>query len=72
MLKALMTSLYNRDNIIVTVTRPFAHSLRLRGVREVEIVPNGADVNVFRPCGKDVVRRRLKNDEFVIVYEGVL
>ena len=72
LLKALMTSLYNKGDLVVAVTRPIARSLRLRGVRKVEILPNGADVNVFRPYGKDAVRRRLglKNDEFIIVYEG--
>jgi glycosyltransferase involved in cell wall biosynthesis len=70
--KALMTSLYNKGDLVVAVTRPIARSLRLRGIRKVEIVPNGADVNIFRPYGKDAVRRRLglKNDEFIIVYEG--
>jgi glycosyltransferase involved in cell wall biosynthesis len=72
LLKALMTSLYNKGDLIVTVTRSVAHNLRLRGIRKMEIVPNGADVNVFRPYEKDAVRRRLglKNDDFVVVYEG--
>jgi glycosyltransferase involved in cell wall biosynthesis len=70
--RALMTSLYNKADLAVAVTCPIARSLRLRGVRKVEIVPNGADVNVFKPYEKDAVRRRLglKNDEFIIVYEG--
>jgi glycosyltransferase involved in cell wall biosynthesis len=72
LLRALMTSLYNKGDLVVAVTRSIARSLRLRGVRKVEILPNGADVNVFRPYEKDAVRRRLglKNDEFIIVYEG--
>jgi glycosyltransferase involved in cell wall biosynthesis len=70
--KALMTSLYNKGDLVAAVTRPIARSLRLRGVRKVKILPNGADVNVFRPYEKDAVRRRLglKNDDFVVVYEG--
>jgi len=72
LLKALMTSLYNKSDLVVTVTRLVARSLRLRGVRGIKIVPNGADINVFRPYEKSVVRRRfgLKDDDFVIVYEG--
>jgi glycosyltransferase involved in cell wall biosynthesis len=72
LLKALMTSLYNKGDLVVTVTRSVARSLRLRGVRKVEVVPNGADIKVFRPYGRDSVRGKLglKNDEFVIVYEG--
>jgi glycosyltransferase involved in cell wall biosynthesis len=70
--KALMTSLYNKGDLVIAVTQPIARSLRLRGVRKVKILPNGADVNIFRPYEKDAVRRRLglKNDEFIIVYEG--
>lgn len=72
LLKALMTSLYNKSDLVVAVTQPIARSLKLRGVRGVKIVPNGADINVFRPYEKSVVRRRLglRDDEFVIVYEG--
>jgi glycosyltransferase involved in cell wall biosynthesis len=72
LLKALMTSLYNKSDLVVTVTSSVARSLRLRGVRKVEIVPNGADVNVFRPYEKNAVKRKLglKKDEFVVVYEG--
>jgi glycosyltransferase involved in cell wall biosynthesis len=73
LLKALMTSLYDKGDLVVTVTQPVARSLRLRGVRRVGVVPNGADVNVFRPCGRDAIRRKLGliDDEFVVVYEGV-
>jgi len=72
LLKTLMTSLYNRSDLVIAVTQSIACSLKLRGIREVKIVPNGADVNIFRPYEKDAVRRRLglKNDEFIIVYEG--
>jgi glycosyltransferase involved in cell wall biosynthesis len=74
LLRALMTSLYNKGDLVVAVTRPIARSLRLRGIRKVEIVPNGADINVFRPYEKDAARRKLglKDDEFVIVYEGTV
>jgi len=74
LLKTLMTSLYNRSDLVVTVTQPIARSLKLRGVRGVKIVPNGADINVFRPYEKSVVRRGLglRDDEFVILYEGVV
>jgi len=72
LLKALMTSLYNKGDLVVAVTQPIARSLRLRGVRRVEVIPNGADINVFRPYEKNTVRGRLglKDDEFVLVYEG--
>jgi glycosyltransferase involved in cell wall biosynthesis len=72
LLKTLMTSLYNRSDLVIAVTQSIACSLKLRGLREVKIVPNGADVNVFRPYEKGAVRRRLglKDDEFIIVYEG--
>jgi glycosyltransferase involved in cell wall biosynthesis len=72
LLKTLMTSLYDKAVLVIAVTHPIARSLMLRGVRRVRILPNGADVNVFMPYEKDVIRRRLglKNDEFIIIYEG--
>jgi len=72
LLKTLMTSLYNRSDLVIAVTQSIACSLKLRGIGEVKIVSNGADVNVFRPYEKGAVRRRLglKDDEFIIVYEG--
>jgi len=72
MLKTLMASLYDKADLVVAVTYPIARSLMLRGANRVRIVPNGADVNVFRPYEKDVTRikLRLKNDDFIIVYEG--
>ena len=72
MLKTLMASLYDKADLVVAVTYPIARSLMLRGVNRVRIVPNGADVNVFRPYEKDVTRIKLglKNDDFIIVYEG--
>jgi glycosyltransferase involved in cell wall biosynthesis len=72
LLKTLMTSLYDKAVLVIAVTHPIARSLMLRGVRRVRILPNGADVNVFRPYEKDIIRRRLglKNDEFIIIYEG--
>jgi glycosyltransferase involved in cell wall biosynthesis len=72
LLKALMTSLYDKSDMVVAVTQPISRNLRLRGVRDVKVVPNGADVSAFRPYEKDSARRRLgfKDDEFIIIYEG--
>ena len=74
LLKRVMTALYEKSDLVVTVTQPIAGSLTLRGVRRVKIVPNGADVTVFKPYDKAAVRRRLrvKDEEFIIVYEGTV
>ncbi|MEM3365315.1 MAG: glycosyltransferase family 4 protein [Candidatus Bathyarchaeia archaeon] len=70
--KVLMTSIYVKSNLIVTVTPHLARSLLIRGVRDVRLVPNGADVSVFRPYEKAGIRERLKlrKGEFVLVYSG--
>ncbi|MHA1583362.1 MAG: hypothetical protein ACTSYM_12820 [Candidatus Baldrarchaeia archaeon] len=52
LLKIVITKIYTRSNLIVTVTRLFAKNLSLRGVKNVRIMPNGADVSVFKPYEK--------------------
>jgi len=70
--KTLMTSIYARSDLVVTVTQNLVQSLLLRGIDNVKLVPNGADVSIFKPYGKANVREELglKKDDFILVYSG--
>ncbi|MEM3190362.1 MAG: glycosyltransferase family 4 protein [Candidatus Bathyarchaeia archaeon] len=70
--KALMASIYAKSDLVVAVTPNIVRSLLLRGVKEVKLVPNGADVSVFRPYEKASMREKLglKKDDFILVYSG--
>ncbi len=70
--KMLMSALYIKADLVVTVTEKVAKSLKVRGVTKIKVVPNGADINVFRPYEKNITRKKLglKAKDFIIVYEG--
>lgn len=71
-LKTLMIKIYLKSELVVTVTHPYAKSLSLKGVRNVKVVPNGADTNIFKPYDKKVMRQKfgLPMDDLIIVYSG--
>ncbi|HYL67319.1 MAG TPA: glycosyltransferase family 4 protein [Nitrosopumilaceae archaeon] len=71
-LKTLITRCYINSAQVVTVTNALANSLTERGVRNVKIISNGADTNVFKPYDKLKTRQRLGFDErdFIILYSG--
>jgi len=73
-LKTLITRCYINSAQVVTVTNAIANSLIDRGVRNVKIIANGADTNVFKPYDKLKTRQRLGFDEsdFIILYSGVI
>ena len=71
-IKKLMTALYAKCNLVTAVTPSFVTSLKRRGVTEVRLILNGADVTVFKQCDKDTVRKKLGLNEhdLIIVYSG--
>jgi len=71
-LKTLITRCYINSAQVVTVTNAFAKSLTDRRVKNVKIIANGADTNVFKPYDKLKTRQRLGFDErdFIIMYMG--
>jgi glycosyltransferase involved in cell wall biosynthesis len=73
-LKNFMTRCYYNSDLVVTVTEPLAHSLSLRGVKNVKLVTNGADCSVFKRHNKDASRRKMGFDahDFIMVYSGVI
>jgi colanic acid biosynthesis glycosyl transferase WcaI len=74
-LKFIMTFLYSRSTLTITVIPPFAEHLSKRGVRNVYILPNGADINTFKPVfEKGFLRKKygLEKDSFILIYSGYI
>lgn len=72
--KKLLTCTYTKSQPVTTVTPNFADSLKRRGLTDVRLIPNGADVTVFKPYDKTIMRRKLglNNEDFIIVYSGII
>jgi len=73
-LKKISASIYARSHLVITVTPDFAYSLRERGIANVRLLPNGADITIFKRYNRNAVRRKLRlNDtDFIIVYNGLV
>lgn len=73
-IKKIATYLYAGSSLVVSTTPRFIENLKLRGVGNIECIPNGADIEVFKPYGKIKVRRKLgfDNDRFMVVYSGII
>lgn len=73
-LKYAMTKCYVRSDAVITVTEPLAKSLRKRGVKNVRIISNGADLTVFKPKDRTTSRTKIgiPSDTFVLVYIGFI
>jgi len=73
-IKSVASYFYNNSRLIITVTPSFAKSLKYRGVNNVKVIWNGADISIFKPLNKSLVRTKLglKNNDFVIVYNGFI
>ena len=63
--KKLLTIIYAKSQLVTTVTPNFVDSLKSRGVVNVRLVPNGADVRVFKP-----LTSKKKNRVFTLFYSG--
>jgi len=64
-IKKFATILYAGGRTIMAVTTNFEKSLIERGLRNVKLVPNGADIQTFKPSNI-----RKKGEAFVIFYSG--
>jgi glycosyltransferase involved in cell wall biosynthesis len=71
-LRDLMTSCYLHSELVITVTEAFVRSLALRGVKKIKILPNGADLAIFRPYDKNISRKKLGFNEhdFILAFSG--
>ena len=59
----LAFNLYSNSGLVVAVTSKLVHVLKQRGLTNVALVPNGADVKTFKPSPK-------KDDGFKLFYSG--
>jgi glycosyltransferase involved in cell wall biosynthesis len=73
-LKKFMTECYINSDLVVTTTERFADKLVARGVADVRIIANGADINIFKPYDRKASRAKIGMDEhdFVIIYSGTI
>ncbi|WP_134482627.1 glycosyltransferase family 4 protein [Candidatus Nitrosocosmicus franklandus] len=78
MLKSLITKYYKKSDYVVTVTEALSDDLLSRGIKKVKIIPNGADVNIFKPQQdtklKCQTRKKfgIDDNDFVLVYSGMI
>jgi glycosyltransferase involved in cell wall biosynthesis len=74
LLKRSMTNCYLNSNLVVTVTEKVANSLRREGVKNVKIIPNGADITIFYPRDKTLTRKKIgvSPSDIVLVYSGYI
>jgi glycosyltransferase involved in cell wall biosynthesis len=71
-LKNIMTKCYYNSNVLIAVTQRVADSLKKRGLRDMKVIPNGADTTLFRPMDKIECRDKIgiSKDDFVLIYSG--
>lgn len=65
--KKFATNLYAKSEFIATVTPGFMKALKQRGLRNVRLITNGADVETFKPSSFEK-----KNEGFTILYSGAV
>ncbi len=71
-LKKHMNKFYIKSNLVITVTEPILQNLSNRGIKNVKLIENGADVNIFKPNNKSEIRKLLgfKENDFIFIYSG--
>ncbi len=77
LLKRLITRCYLNSDLVVTVTERLAEELSSRGIKDVMVISNGADINIFRPQSKlkkNNFRQNigLRDNDFVLVFCGTI
>lgn len=74
LLKRIMTWCYRHSNMVIAVTQPFAQSLCSRGVNNLKIVSNGADLTVFKPHDQTRMRKKigLNPSDYVFIFSGTI
>jgi len=72
--KYISYCIYKRAHIVIGVTRTLVNILIRKLYRPVYLIPNGADLNVFKPLNKKEARQRLglSQESLLIGYAGGL
>jgi len=75
-ISAIEQRIYRIAACICCTTQPFIETVVSRGARrhETALIPNGADLEIFRPLPADnpIVREYPFDERFVVMYSGVL
>lgn len=61
-MKRFVAGIYAKSYLVTTVTPSFLNSIQRRGVRNVKLIPNGADIKVFKPA------KKINENNFTLVY----
>ena len=69
LIKRVATACYTQSDLMVAVTPAFVRNLKRRGMRRITLIPNGADIKVFRPRAR--IERGFSDDDFTMVYSGI-
>lgn len=74
-LKKLFTLMYAKSSAVITVTSPIITKLKERGIEKIYLIPNGADVKIFRPLkSEEIIEIRksfsFNSNDFLIAYSG--
>lgn len=67
MVKTLMTNIYSKSHLVVTVTSNLMLHLIQRGITNIRLVPNGADTMTFKSSSI-----KEENENSTIFYSGVI
>jgi glycosyltransferase involved in cell wall biosynthesis len=74
LLEKIELFMYRNADLVVPVTWAFQQNLERRGILgdKITVIPNGANLELFQPCGKDteLAARLGLADKFVIGYIG--
>lgn len=67
-------SVLHKSNVILAVTESLKRALEEKSLKNVMLIPNGADLATFKSRDKMMARSQLglDNDTFVIVYSGMI
>ena len=63
--KRITSKIYAKSEIVTTVTTNLVGSLRMRGISNVILIPNGADIKIFKPSTNNKL-----SSHFTIFYSG--
>ena len=71
-LKTKMTACYRSSDMVIAVTENLRQTLQERGVKQANLITNGADTSLFKPHERSVIRDKIgiNNGDFVLVYSG--
>lgn len=75
-MKVIALKCYKKGNLMITVTEPLVKKLTKLGLKKVYLIPNGADIDTFKPLVEMKNKFRdqigLKSTDFVLIHSGMI